>query len=108
MFLEQVFGTAIGFILMFGYFGYRRIAGYALFVDVALGAFLVWAFAGTFAGMITGMLASLIITVYLKLYRKLFGYERFELMRKRGQILPRGYWVRYEPEWSLKRTEVQS
>jgi hypothetical protein len=91
---------------MFGYFGYRRVAGYAFWVDILLGGLTMWLFLGTYSGMIVGLLSSLVITVFLQLYRKLFGYERFELMRKRGQILPRGYWVRYEPELKLRRKEI--
>lgn len=104
MFLEQIFGTAIGFILLFGYVGYRRVAGYAMWVDILLGALTMWLFLGTYSGMIVGMLSSLVITVFLQLYRKLFGYEKLELLRKKGDLLPKGYWVRYEPEWNLRRT----
>lgn len=107
MFLEQIFGTAIGFILMFGYFGYRRVAGYAFWVDIGLGALTMYLFLGTYSGMIVGMLSSLVITVFLQIYRRLFGYEKFELIRKRGDLLPRGYWVRYTPSGEAVR-EVQS
>lgn len=103
---EQVIGTALGFILMFGYVGYRRVAGYAFWVDMILGILTMWMFLGTYSGMIVGMLSSLVITVYLQVYRALFGYERFELIRKRGDILPRGYWVRYRPNGKVVR-EVQ-
>jgi hypothetical protein len=102
---EQVIGTALGFILMFGYVGYRKVAGYAFFVDIALGALTMWMFTGTYSGMIVGMLSSLVITVFLQIYRKLYGYERLELMRKRGNLLPRLYWVTYESKWSERRTK---
>jgi hypothetical protein len=102
---EQVVGTALGFILMFGYVGYRRVAGYAFFVDIALGALTMWMFLGTYSGMIVGMLSSLVITVFLQIYRKLYGYERLKLVRKRGRLMPRLYWVTYESEWRLRRTK---
>ena len=102
---EQVVGTALGFILMFGYVGYRKVAGYAFFVDIALGALTMWMFIGTYSGMIVGMLSSLVVTVFLQVYRKLYGYEKLELMRKRGQLLPRLYWVTYESDWRLRRTK---
>lgn len=107
MFLEQIFGTAVGFILMFGYVGYRRVAGYAFWVDMILGALTMWMFFGTYSGMIVGMLSSLVITVFLQVYRRLFGYEKFEVMRKRGDLLPHGYWVRYTPTGQVVK-EVQS
>jgi hypothetical protein len=103
MFIEQIVGTALGFILMFGYIGYRKVAGYAFFVDIVLGALSMWMFLGTYSGMIVGLLSSLLITVFLQLYRKLYGYEKLELIRKNGRLLPALYWTRYEPEWSVRR-----
>ena len=91
---EAALGTAVCFILLMTYLNIRRIAGYALFVDIGLFVLFVWLFMGTYAGMMTGIIAGLIVTCFLKGVRKSIGYERLRLQRRVGELYPRIRWVR--------------
>jgi hypothetical protein len=93
---EAALGTALAFIFLFSYFGFRRVAGYAALVDIAVFALCVWLFSGTYAGMMTGMIAGLFISLFLKSVRKSVGYEKVSLKRKKGDLLPRMVWIAHK------------
>ena len=89
---EAALGTAGAFILLFGYIGFRKVAGYAIIVDVAVFALCIYMFQGTYAGMMTGILAGGIISVFLKLVIHTVGVERLKPVRYEGESVPRLRW----------------
>ena len=89
---EAAIGTAVCFILLFGYLGYKRVAGYAVMVDVAVFALCIYMFAGTYAGMMTGIIAGVIISLFLKLVIRTVGVERVKLQRYKGDVFPTLRW----------------
>lgn len=92
MFFEPAIGTALTFIFLFGYVGFKRVAGYAPLVDIAIFALCLWLFNGTFSGVMTGVMSGLIITIFLRLVRSTVGYEVLAVSRKDHQLLPRVSW----------------
>ena len=72
---EAAVGTAVCFILLFGYLGYKRVAHYAIIVDAGVFALCIWMFMGTYAGMMTGIIAGVIISLFLKTIRATVGTE---------------------------------
>lgn len=90
--LEAGLLTAIGVIWILCRMNIKRVAGYALFWDVGLTAFLTFIFIGTYAGMVTGMLAGLLISVFLTGVKKTVGAERLSLARHKDEALPRVRW----------------
>ncbi len=89
---EAALGTAITFILLFTYFGIKKIAGYAWLIDVALFALFLYLFKGTYAGMMTGILAGLIVTIFLKAVRRTVGSQQIRLVRYQGKLVPEFKW----------------
>lgn len=89
---EAAIGTAICFILLFGYLGYKRVAGYAALVDIGVFAFCIFIFMGTYAGMMTGIIAGVIISLFLKLTRRTVGAERIKMVRYQGKLVPSFRW----------------
>ncbi len=89
---EAAIGTAVCFILLFGYLGYKRVAHFALIVDVAIFAFCIYIFMGTYAGMMTGIIAGVIISLFLKLVRRSVGTEKPTLVRYEGDLMPTWTW----------------
>jgi len=90
--LEAGLLTAIGVIWILSRMNLKRIAGYALPVDIALTSGLAFIFIGTYAGLMTGILAGLIISIFLTGVKKTLGAERLRLERKEGDALPRARW----------------
>ena len=89
---EAAFGTAITFILLFTYFGVKRVAGYAWLVDIGLFVLFIWLFRGTYAGAVTGILAGLLVTLFLKGVRRTVGAEQIRLVRYQGKLVPEFKW----------------
>lgn len=96
---EAAIGTALTFIFLFSYLGFKRVAGYAWFIDIATFVLCLWLFKGTYAGMMTGMIAGLIITAFLKLIRGRIGYEVLALHREQEALLPKLRWEPKPPNW---------
>ena len=94
---EAALGTAIAFIFLFSYLGFKRVAGYAWLVDIALFALLLYLFKGTYAGMMTGIFAGIIISVFLKSIRKTVGYEKVKMVRYEGKLVPEWEWEDIKP-----------
>ena len=90
--MEAAFGTAIAFIFLFSYFGFKKVAGYAVIVDIAVFALCIYLFRGTYAGMMTGIFAGIMISVFLKLTRRTVGCERLSLVRYEGKLVPQFVW----------------
>lgn len=64
----------------------RRIAGYAMWFDIAIHVTVLYVFFGTSTlGLLQAELSAIMFTVSLRIYRFINGYERLE----------RGRWVRY-------------
>lgn len=84
--------TALGIIWIMCRMNLKRIAGYALFWDVTVSAFLAFIFIGTYAGMVTGLLAGVIVSLFLTTVKKTAGAERMTLVRKQDEALPRIRW----------------
>lgn len=78
---EAAVGTALAFIFLFSYIGFKKVAGYAWIVDIALFALLLYLFKGTYAGMMTGIMAGLMITAFLKVFRGTVGYSKLHISR---------------------------
>ncbi len=89
---EAALGTAIAFIFLFSYLGFKRVAGYAWLVDIALFALLLYLFNGTYAGMMTGIFAGICISVFLKSIRKTVGFEKVKMVRYEGKLVPEFKW----------------
>ena len=89
---EAATGTAVCFILLFGYLGYKRVAHYALIVDVGIFAFCIYIFMGTYAGMMTGIIAGVIISLFLKTIRRTVGTQRPKMVRFEGKLVPEFKW----------------
>lgn len=89
---ESAIGTALGFIFLFGYIGWKKVAGYAVFVDVAVFCLCIYLFQGTYAGMMTGIIASLMISVFLKTVRRTVGAERIHVKFTGMRGLPKCSW----------------
>ncbi len=89
---EAALGTAIAFIFLFSYFGFKRVAGYAWLVDIAIFALCIYLFKGTYAGMMTGIIAGICISVFLKSIRKTVGYETVKMVRYEGKLVPEFKW----------------
>ncbi len=89
---EAALGTAGAFILLFGYIGFKKIAGYAVIVDIAVFALCIYMFMGTYAGMMTGILAGGIISLFLKAIIHTVGVQRLKPVRYEGDILPTLRW----------------
>ncbi len=94
---EAALGTAVAFIFLFSYFGFKRVAGYAWLVDIAIFALCIYLFKGTYAGMMTGIFAGIIISVFLKSIRKTVGYEKVKLVRYEGKLVPEFTWKDIKP-----------
>ncbi len=94
---EAALGTAVAFIFLFSYFGFKRVAGYAAIVDIAVFALCIYLFKGTYAGMMTGIIAGVIISVFLKSIRKTVGYEKVKLVRYEGKLVPEFTWKDIKP-----------
>ena len=90
--LEAGLLTAIGVIWILCRMNLRRVAGYALAVDVGITALLTFLFIGTYAGMVTGMLAGVIVSLFLTIVKKTAGAERLGLHRTSDQAVPRLRW----------------
>ena len=89
---EAALGTAIAFIFLFSYFGFKRVAGYAWLVDIAIFALCIYLFKGTYAGTMTGIIAGICISVFLKSIRKTVGYEKVKMVRYEGKLVPEFKW----------------
>jgi hypothetical protein len=88
--------AAITILWLLSYFGFRRVFGYAAFVDIAVtGGFMVM-FAGSFGGMMTGLIAGLMVSIILKFGGRVFGKERARIARLKGNLLPSIVWMRVE------------
>lgn len=90
---EAAFGTALAFIFLFSYVGFKKVAGYAWAVDILIFALCIYLFKGTYAGMMTGIIAGIVISVFLKTIRKTVGYSVLR-MKRSEHWLPEGVeWV---------------
>ena len=89
---ESALITAIGLIGLMFYFDIKKIAGYAVIVDIVLMLFMLWVFSGTYAGMMTGFFASLMITGFLRLVRYMFGYKTVAIKKVPNSPVPHTYW----------------
>lgn len=90
--LEAGVITAIGVIWILSRMNLRRVAGYALIVDVGVTTLLTFLFIGTYAGMMTGMLAGVIVSAFLSLVKRTAGAERLKLIRTEGEMTPKLRW----------------
>ncbi len=95
---EAAMGTAIAFIFLFSYMGFKKVAGYAWIVDIALFALLLYLFKGTYAGMMTGMIAGVILSVFLKTIRNTVGVEKIAMVRHEGKLVPHFEWKDIAPQ----------
>lgn len=95
--LEAGIITFLGFVLTAGYLGYRRVAGYAIYIDIGMTVLLMWIFMGTYAGMMTGLFAGVLISFFLKGVRYFFGYETLKWKRNEGESIPRLRWTEIKP-----------
>lgn len=88
--------AAATILWLLSYFNFRRIFGYAAFVDIAVTGGFMFMFAGSFGGMMTGLIAGLMVSIVLKFGGRIFGYERATIVRLKGNLLPSIVWVRKE------------
>lgn len=90
--LTQGVIAAATIMWLLSYFNFRRILGYAAFVDIVVTGGFMWMFAGSYAGMMTGLIAGLMVSISLRAGRKLFGIEKLALRRAKGRVLPSFVW----------------
>ena len=84
--------TGIGIIWILSRMNLRRIAGYALFWDVAISAGLAFVFVGTYAGMVTGVAAGVLVSLFLSVVKKVAGAERVKLVRRENEVIAKPRW----------------
>ena len=94
--IEAGLVTAIGFMFLMFRLNIRRVAGYALIVDLLLTFGFMWLFQGTYAGMMTGLFAGCVISIALTLVKRTIGYERAAFIRVKGELFPRLIWKSYK------------
>ena len=94
--IEAGLVTALGIMFILFRLNIRRIAGYALIVDITLTLGLVWIFQGTYAGMMTGLFAGCVISVMLTMIKRSVGYDRMAFIRVKGELFPRLIWKHYK------------
>ena len=94
---EAALGTALCFILLFGYVGYRKVAGFAIVADIGIFITMLWLFKGTYAGAMTGIIAGLLVTIFLRGFRRFAGYDVLTLRRKEDELLPHIIWKEVRP-----------
>lgn len=94
--LMQGLITAVTVLWLLSYFGFRRVFGYAAYVDIIITGGLVYMFAGSYGGMMTGVIAGLMVSMVLKFGGKVFGHERARVARLKGRLLPSLVWTRME------------
>jgi hypothetical protein len=64
--------------LVFHAIGMRKVAGYAVLVDIAVTVAFSLLYHGTYTGTSVGIFAGLFMSVYLHWYKKNHGYMRLE------------------------------
>lgn len=84
--------TALGVIWILSRMNLKRVAGYALFWDVAISGLLAFLFIGTYAGMMTGILAGVVVSLFLTMVKKTAGAERIRLVRYQGETFAKPRW----------------
>lgn len=94
--LFQGLVAAATILWLLSYFNFRRVFGYAAFVDIAITVGFMVMFAGSFGGMMTGLIAGLMVSIVLKFGGRVFGRERVSIARLKGNLLPSIVWVRVE------------
>ncbi len=91
--IEAGLVSAIGLIIVLARFNFLRICGYATLVDIVATSAFVWMFIGTYAGMMTGIFAGVLVSFTLNVIRTLYGYDRAQLIRQSGALIPSLVWV---------------
>jgi len=90
--LEAALLTGIGVCWILSRMNLRRVAGYALFWDIAITGLLTFLFIGTFAGMVTGMAAGVFVSAFLTIVKKTAGAERLTLVRRDDEAIAKLRW----------------
>ena len=96
---EGAIGTAICFIFFFLYLDVKKVAGYAMFVDIGIFVLMLIMFSGTHTGMMTGVLASVMISGFLYMVRRTIGCTKLKVTRKQGQMCPMPRWTDVPPQY---------
>lgn len=73
--------SALGLLFLIFKFGVRRIIAYDIPIDIAVTAFLIYAFAGTYSGMIAAMFGGLIVSVTLFAMKRTMYREELKVVK---------------------------
>ena len=67
--------SALGLLFLIFKFGIRRVIAYDIPIDIAVTAFLMYAFSGTYSGMIAAMVGGLIVSITLFIMKRTMRRE---------------------------------
>lgn len=73
--------SALGLLFLIFKFGIRRVIAYDIPIDIAVTAFLMYAFAGTYSGMIAAMVGGLIVSITLFVMKRTMRREELRLVK---------------------------
>jgi hypothetical protein len=79
---------------LLSYFGFRRVFGFIMVVDIVVTVGFIIAFSGSYAGMMTGVIAGMITSMFLRVGRSMLGYSTPRFIRRSGDLFPSMVWVR--------------
>lgn len=93
MILATVLGLAIfkaiAIIAVLTAFNFKRVLGYEVWIDTAIGVALLAVYHGSAHGILIATLAGVIVSIVLRACRWLFGYEKYSFARARWEYHPR-------------------
>lgn len=89
--------SALGLLFLIFKFGVRRVIAYDIPIDIAVTAFLIYAFAGTYSGMIAAMVGGLIVSVTLYIMKRTMRREEFRLVKTSTFPYRTMRWVGVQP-----------
>ena len=72
------FMHALAVALLLHSFDMQKVAGYAIFIDVAATVAFSWMYHGTYTGTSVGIFAGLFMTLYLHHYKTMNGYKKLQ------------------------------
>lgn len=94
--------------------GMKRIAGYDIYLDLALSFLLMILFHGTQGGMMVALVGGLVISVWLRLMRWVNGYQKLGWYKVPYKLapflkvnLPRVVWYNYLPRHKVPAGQTQ-
>jgi len=89
--------SALGLLFLLFKFGVRRVIAYDIPIDIAVTAFLIYAFAGTYSGMFAAMVGGLIVSVTLFVMKKTMRREELRIVKTSKFPYRQPRWIGVQP-----------